>query len=138
MAHEPADTVRRCDRAGCCGEWTACGNTVDFCQVDLTGFHPAIAQHIALHDPARVLRKVKARRRVLNHHTLIPAEGDPERPGDDRDDCQFDGDLRPCDDLLEVQGLHQVSKHQVSGVTRLFPSGSVPTATARGIHVGSY
>ncbi|MFC4471591.1 DUF6221 family protein, partial [Streptomyces xiangluensis] len=53
---EEAALAQRCDEAGCCGKWTARGGTVDFCQVDLTGFHPAIAQHVALHDPARVLR----------------------------------------------------------------------------------
>ncbi|MCT9011692.1 DUF6221 family protein [Streptomyces rhizosphaerihabitans] len=82
------------------GGWTARGDTVGFRQVDLTGFHPSIAQHVALHDPVRVLREVEAKRRVLNRHRLSPAEGDPERPWDDRDDCQFDGDLWPCDDLL--------------------------------------
>jgi hypothetical protein len=99
---EEAALARCCDGDGCCGKWTARGDTVDFCQGDLTGFHPAIAQHVALHDPARVLREVEAKRRVLNRHTLSPAEGDPERPWDDRDDCQFDGDLWPCDDLLDL------------------------------------
>ncbi|MGW0577948.1 DUF6221 family protein, partial [Streptomyces sp. NPDC002920] len=59
-------------------------------------------QHVALHDPAHVLRDVESKRNVLNRHTLSPAEGDPERPWDDRDDCQFDGDLWPCDDLLDL------------------------------------
>ncbi|MEU1597104.1 DUF6221 family protein [Streptomyces sp. NPDC005708] len=99
---EEADLARRLDGAGCCGEWTASGDTVDFCQVDLAGFHPTIAQHVALHDPARVLREVEAKRRVLSRHALSPAEGDPERPWDNRDDCQFDGGLWPCDDLLDL------------------------------------
>lgn len=66
------------------------------------GLHPAIAQHVALHGPARVLLEVEAKRRVLNRHRLSPAEGDPERPWDDRDDCQFDGDSWPCGDLLDL------------------------------------
>ncbi|WRZ91670.1 DUF6221 family protein [Streptomyces sp. NBC_01007] len=99
---EEAELAQRCEAAGCCGEWTARGDTVDFRQVDLTGFHPSIAQHVALHDPVRVLREVEAKRRVLNRHRLSPAEGDPERPWDDRDDCQFDGDPWPCDDLLDL------------------------------------
>ncbi|MCI3272358.1 DUF6221 family protein [Streptomyces cylindrosporus] len=83
---EDADVARRCDGVG---------------HPDLSGFHPAIARHVALHDPVRVLREVEAKRRVLDRHTLSPAEGDPERPWDDRDDCQFDGDPWPCADLLD-------------------------------------
>ncbi|MGW0846299.1 DUF6221 family protein [Streptomyces sp. NPDC002787] len=104
---EDAELARHCDEVGCCGEWTARGDTVGFCQMDLPGFHPAIAQHVALHDPARVLREVEAKRSVLSRHTLSPAEGDPERPWDDRDDCQFDGDLWPCDDLLDLAHPYQ-------------------------------
>ncbi|MCT4357878.1 DUF6221 family protein [Streptomyces sp. Je 1-79] len=93
--------ARRCDGDGC-GRWSAHGHTVDFCQVELAGFHPAIALHVALHDPARVLREVEAKRRILARHVLSPAVGDPELPWDDRDDCQFDGDPWPCDDLLDL------------------------------------
>ncbi|MER5913610.1 DUF6221 family protein [Streptomyces sp. NPDC001982] len=99
---EEADLARRCDGAGFSAKWTAHGAAVDFGHGDLTGFHTVIAQHVALHDPVRVLREVEAKRRVLNRHTLSPAEGDPERPWDDRDDCQFDGDLWPCNDLLDL------------------------------------
>ncbi|MEW2051673.1 DUF6221 family protein [Streptomyces sp. NPDC005476] len=62
---EDAELPRHSDE---CGQWAARGDTVDFRQVDLTGFHPAIAQHVALHDPARVLREVEAKRRVLDRH----------------------------------------------------------------------
>lgn len=99
---EEADLAQRCDGAGFSAKWTAHGAAVDFGQGDLTGFHTVIAQHVALQDPVRVLREVEAKQRVLNRHTLSPAEGDPERPWDDRDDCQFDGDLWPCDDLLDL------------------------------------
>jgi Family of unknown function (DUF6221) len=64
---EEADLAQRCDGDGC-GEWSAHGHTVDFCQVDLPGFHPAIALHVALHDPARVLREIEAKRRILARH----------------------------------------------------------------------
>ncbi|MFF5259485.1 DUF6221 family protein [Actinomadura viridis] len=94
--------ARRCDGADECGRWTATGTVVDFCQVEMEGFHPAHAEHIARHDPARVLREVQAKRRVLARHCLSPAEGDPERPWDDRDDCQYDGDEWPCPDLLTL------------------------------------
>ncbi|MFE5114015.1 DUF6221 family protein, partial [Streptomyces sp. NPDC056663] len=57
--------------------------------MDLSGFHPTIAQHVALHDPARVLRDVEAKRRVLARHVLSPAIDDPELPWDNRDDCQL-------------------------------------------------
>ncbi|MEV6378450.1 DUF6221 family protein [Streptomyces sp. NPDC051773] len=50
----------------------------------------------------RGLREVEAKRRVLGRHVLSPAEGDPERPWDDRDDCQYDGELWPCADLLDL------------------------------------
>ncbi|MFI7895040.1 DUF6221 family protein [Streptomyces sp. CACIS-1.16CA] len=59
---EEADSARRCDGDGR-GEWSAHGHTVDFCQVDLAGFHPTIA-HVALYDPVRVLREIQAKRRI--------------------------------------------------------------------------
>ncbi|WP_217502318.1 DUF6221 family protein [Streptomyces lunaelactis] len=70
--------------------------------MDVSGFHPAIAEHVALHDPARVLREVAAKRRVLARHVLSPASGDPELPWDNRDDCQYDGEDWPCPDLLDL------------------------------------
>lgn len=98
---EEAALARRCDGDGC-GEWTAHGQTVDFCQGELPGFHPTIALHVALHDLARVLREIQAKRRVLARHVLSPAAGDPELPWDNRDDCQYDGETWPCDDLLDL------------------------------------
>ncbi|MFD8010836.1 DUF6221 family protein [Streptomyces sp. NPDC058955] len=68
---EEAALARRCDGDGC-GEWSATGHTVDFCQTDLPGFHPTIARHVALHDPARVLREIEAKRRILNRHRHDP------------------------------------------------------------------
>ncbi|MCQ4207938.1 DUF6221 family protein [Streptomyces longispororuber] len=78
------------------------GHTVDFCHGELAGFRPTIALHVTLHDPARALREVEAKRRVLARHTLSPATGDPELPWDNRDDCQFDGETWPCEDLLDL------------------------------------
>ncbi|MGW5351387.1 DUF6221 family protein [Streptomyces sp. NPDC004031] len=95
---EDADLARRCEGGG---EWTADGYTVDFGREARAGLPPAVAPHVALHDPARVLREVEAKRRVLARHGLSPAVGDPELPWDDRDDCQYDGDPWPCDDLLD-------------------------------------
>ncbi|MFF5972241.1 DUF6221 family protein [Streptomyces sp. NPDC012769] len=62
----------------------------------------AISAHIARHDPARVLAEVDAKCRTLARHALSPAEGDPERPWDNVDDCQYDGDPWPCDDLRDL------------------------------------
>ncbi|MFD8985270.1 DUF6221 family protein [Streptomyces sp. NPDC059564] len=98
---EEADLARRCDGDGC-GEWTAHGQTVDFGQEELSSFRPTIALHVALHDPGRVLREVEAKRRLLARHVLSPATGDPELPWDNRDDCQYDGETWPCDDLLDL------------------------------------
>ncbi|MDF6043799.1 DUF6221 family protein [Streptomyces sp. JH14] len=98
---EDAELAARCDGDGC-GQRPAHGRTVDFCQVDRSGFHPTIAEHVALHDPARVLREVAAKRRVLGRHVLSPAVGDPELPWDNRDDCQWDGEIWPCPDLLDL------------------------------------
>ncbi|MFH0173441.1 DUF6221 family protein [Streptomyces cacaoi] len=83
---EVAELAQRSEAAERCGEWTARGDKVGFRQGDLTGFHHAIAQHVALHDPVRVLPEVEAKRRVLNRHRLSPAEGDPQRSWDDRDE----------------------------------------------------
>jgi hypothetical protein len=99
---EEAELAGRCDGSDDCGQWTAHGHTVDFCQMDISGFHPTIAEHVALHDPARVLREVAAKRRVLARHVLSPAIGDPELPWDNRNDCQYDGDEWPCPDLLDL------------------------------------
>ncbi|MEU5281048.1 DUF6221 family protein [Streptomyces asoensis] len=68
----------------------------------LSGFHPTIALHVALHDPARVLREVAVKRRVLARHALGPATGDPELPWDNRNDGQYDGDTWACDDLFDL------------------------------------
>ncbi|MFB7375483.1 hypothetical protein ACFC0D_37285 [Streptomyces sp. NPDC056222] len=43
--------ARRCDGDEC-GEWSAQGHVVDFCSDGSPGFHPTIALHVALHDPA--------------------------------------------------------------------------------------
>ncbi|MER5889755.1 DUF6221 family protein [Streptomyces sp. NPDC001941] len=69
---EEADLARGCDGDDACGQWTAHGHTVDFCHLDLSGFPPTIAQHIALHDPARTLRDIEAKRRVLTRHAHDP------------------------------------------------------------------
>lgn len=98
---EDVDLAERCDADGC-GQWTARRDTVDFCQVDLSGFHPTIAEHVALHDPARVVREVTAKRRVLARHALSPAIGDSEMPGDGRNNCRYDGSDWPCPDLLDL------------------------------------
>jgi hypothetical protein len=98
---EDAELAGRCD-SDSCGQWTARGHTVDFCQVDISGLHPTIAEHVAMHDPARVLREVAAKRRILARHVLSPAVGDPELPWDNRDDCQWDGEDWPCADLLDL------------------------------------
>lgn len=52
---EEAELARQCDG-------------VDFVPGELAGLHPAVALHVALHDPARVLREVEAKRRVLTRH----------------------------------------------------------------------
>ncbi|MFB8441151.1 DUF6221 family protein [Streptomyces niveus] len=88
---EEADLARRCGGDDC-GEWAAHGHTVDFCQSELPGFPPTTALHVALHDPARVLREVEAKRRVPARHV----------PWDNRDDCRYDGETWPCDDLLDL------------------------------------
>ncbi len=81
---EEDDLARHCDGNDECGEWVASSDSVDFCQVSLSGFPPTIAQHVAPHDPARILREVDAKRRILSHHTLSPAGGDPELPWNPR------------------------------------------------------
>jgi hypothetical protein len=68
---EEAELARRCG-GDACGEWSAQGHTVDFCQDEHSGFHPAIARHVALHDPARVLRDIAAKRRILARHARDP------------------------------------------------------------------
>lgn len=98
---EEAGLARRYDGDGS-GEWTATGHTVGFRQSELSGFRPTIALEVALHDPARVLREVEAKRRVLARHVLSPAKGDPELPWDNRDDCQCHGETCPRDNLLDL------------------------------------
>ncbi|MFD8141732.1 DUF6221 family protein [Streptomyces sp. NPDC059708] len=64
------------------------------------GIGPALC--VAPHDPARVPRKIEAKRRVLSRHVPRPATDDPGLPWDNRDDCGYDGDPWPCDDLLDL------------------------------------
>lgn len=75
---EEADLARRCG-GDACGRWSAQGYTVDFCQSELPGFHPTIAQHVATHDPARVLRETAAKRRILARHARDPWPNDDLR-----------------------------------------------------------
>jgi hypothetical protein len=98
---EDADFARRSDGDGC-GRWTAEGGAVDFCQHEVSGFHPTIAQHVARHDPERVLREIAAKQRVLHRHALSAAVDDRELRWDDRNDCQYDGEDWPCADLLDL------------------------------------
>jgi hypothetical protein len=74
---EEAELAKRCDGDGCFGRWAAHGHTVDFGQLELSGFHPTIAEHVALYDPDRVLREITAKRRILARHALSLAVGDP-------------------------------------------------------------
>jgi hypothetical protein len=60
------------------------------------------AAHIALNDPALVLREIEAKRRVLARHVLSPPSGDPELPWDNIADCQYDGEPWPCPDILDL------------------------------------
>ncbi|MGW4392531.1 DUF6221 family protein [Streptomyces sp. NPDC004685] len=57
---EEADLARRCDGDGC-GERTAHGHMADFCQGELLAFHPTIALHVALHDPAGAVREIESK-----------------------------------------------------------------------------
>ncbi|WP_330278103.1 DUF6221 family protein [Lentzea sp. NBC_00516] len=70
-----------------------------------------MAQHVALHDPARVLREVEAKRRVLARHVFSPAGGDPELPWENHDDCHLDGELWPCDDVLDLAAPYVDHRH---------------------------
>jgi hypothetical protein len=47
-----------------------------FGAVVVDGSFRASAEHTARHDPARVLREVAAKRRVLERHSLTPAQRD--------------------------------------------------------------
>ncbi|QDY81023.1 DUF6221 family protein [Streptomyces qinzhouensis] len=90
---EDADLARRCDGGDGCGEWAAQGETVDFCQSELSGFPPVIARHVARHDPARTLRETEAGYRILTRHTLAPGA---------RPLCRHDGNRWPCPDLRDL------------------------------------
>jgi hypothetical protein len=59
----------------------------------------AIAEHIARHDPARVLREVAARRRTMARHERKP---DKQQPwcGWCTDDRHFEA--WPCDDIRDL------------------------------------
>lgn len=54
--------------AGERADWTVDGRGVDFDQYTVEGFHPSTAEHVARHDPGRVLRGVAAQRRILEIH----------------------------------------------------------------------
>ncbi|MFF2077175.1 DUF6221 family protein [Kitasatospora sp. NPDC058162] len=52
---------------------------------------PATATHIARHDPARVLREVAAKRRILARHAPGPAGA-----------CRHDRNRWPCADVRDL------------------------------------
>ena len=58
------------------------------------------AAHIARHDPARVLREVKAKRALLGKHR----EGDRREYGDRL--CDGCTDLWPCDTTLTIAAVY--------------------------------
>ncbi|MEV5571683.1 DUF6221 family protein [Spirillospora sp. NPDC052269] len=98
---EDDDLARRSDGDGC-GQWIANGWTVDFCQSDISGFHPTIAKHVARHDPERVLREVAAKRRTLDRHSRSSTANGPKLPRGNRNHCRYDGKAWPCPDLLDL------------------------------------
>lgn len=77
----------------------ALGNVITFGGVG--GLLPEQAEHIARHDPARVLRQVEAYRRVLQRHAPMGASGYCEWcPNNDSREVTW-----PCPDVLDVASV---------------------------------
>lgn len=72
------DTARRA-RAAKPGPWHADGGSVYASHpTDEVAEYTESAEHIAEHDPARVLAEVDAKRRIIDEHTVrVPVEDSP-------------------------------------------------------------
>ncbi|WP_113699700.1 DUF6221 family protein [Nonomuraea lactucae] len=75
---------------GDCGTWTTTGETVDFDQYEISGFHPSTGAHVARHDPARTLREVEAKKRILDELEGFIAEAE-DLPQDERNADKAEG-----------------------------------------------
>lgn len=64
------------------------------------------ADHIARHNPARVLREVEAKRRLLARHHRTALAVDPyDNAHLTREECDADGDDWPCRDVRSLASI---------------------------------
>lgn len=67
---------------------------------DINAHTPAAADHVARHDPARVLREVEAKRRILDEHQ--PEDGSCSRCGRDSREENPGAHLRGEPEMVDV------------------------------------
>ncbi|MFJ2559342.1 MULTISPECIES: DUF6221 family protein [unclassified Streptomyces] len=107
------EVALRCDGDGC-GIWTAAGDSLDFCQVEMGDFHPAIATHVARHDPARVLREIQAHRTTVDEYEIaLWAQADADQAAYWQARC--DTLLESCLRIATVYADHPECRVEWSG-----------------------
>lgn len=87
------------------GVWHTEGHRVEGIAItiyDEGGHTEEQAEHIALHDPARVLREVESKRRLLDEST--GADWLPSNPGDDQPEYAY-GYARALNDVVKMLAL---------------------------------
>ncbi|WP_329215253.1 DUF6221 family protein [Streptomyces sp. NBC_01485] len=130
------------------GLWMADGNravrTVNghvlFYRHKSSPLKPGLADHVALNDPAAVLRRCEADRRILARHRL-----DPGAAGTDRaaacDGCGVEwvqdccdpvtDNLNDCPELLDLAHAHGLTDEILTSLDRPQPPESKPSIRSR-------
>lgn len=131
------------------GQWMADGNSavrtvnghVLFYRHGPAPLKHGLADHVALNDPATVLRRCEADRRILARHRIDPAAaGTPRAAACDgcgvewvRDYCEPATDnLNDCPELLDLAHAHGIADEILAGLDR--PQPSEPKLHAKVAH----
>jgi hypothetical protein len=121
------------------GQWMADGNSavrtanghVLFYRHDSAPLKPGLAHHVALNDPAAVLRRCEADRRILARHRLDPdSVGSPTfatacdgcRSEWVQDDCEpLTANINDCPELLDLGHALGLTAEILAGLDRPHP-----------------
>lgn len=116
------------------GQWMADGNSavrtlnghVLFYRHGAAPLKPGLADHVALNDPAAVLRRCEADRRILARHRIDPAHAEDRLYVAPCHGCRTHGDcddpntenLNDCPELLDLAYAHGITDEILAGLDR--------------------
>lgn len=129
------------------GQWMADGNSavrtvnghVLFYRHGPDPLKPGLADHVALHDPAAVLRRCEADRRTLARHGVDPNEATSPLFATACDGCGTEGDcddpatenINDCPELLNLAYGHGLTDEILAGLDRPQPPKPTPAQRRR-------